>query len=63
MYNFCFFLRINEASDAYSFGKVVLEMICGKISDLDDPYSDMFEDEESEQEYPIDLSAFQKVSE
>ena len=55
--------RINEASDAYSFGKVVLEMICGKLSDLNDRYSDMFEDSESETEYSIDLLAFEKVIE
>ena len=53
--------RISEASDAFSFGKVVLEMITGTISSIDNPFSDMFEDEESEGEYPIDV-AFDGVS-
>ena len=53
--------RISEASDAFSFGKVVLEMITGAISTIDNPFSDMFEDEESESEYPIDV-AFDRVS-
>ena len=53
--------RISEASDAFSFGKVVLEMITGTISTIDNPFSDMFEDEESEKDYPIDV-AFDTVS-
>ena len=53
--------RISEASDAFSYGKVVLEMITGVISTIDNPFSDMFEDEESESEYPIDV-AFDRVS-
>lgn len=36
-------------------------MICARISDLNDPYSDMFEDSDTEEDYPIDLSAFDKV--
>ena len=38
-------------------------MICGKISDLKYSYSDMFENAETEQDYPIDLIAFEKVLE
>ena len=38
-------------------------MICGKISDLNYSYSDMFENAETEQDYPIDLIAFEKVLE
>ena len=53
--------RITEASDAFSYGKVVLEMIAGETSSIDNPFSDMFEDEESEMEYPIDV-AFNRVS-
>jgi len=36
-------------------------MITGAISAVDNPFSDMFEDEESEKEYPID-AAFDRVS-
>jgi hypothetical protein len=36
-------------------------MITGAISTMDNPFSDMFEDEESEIEYPIDV-AFDRVS-
>jgi len=36
-------------------------MITGAISTIDNPFSDMFEDEESEIEYPIDV-AFVRVS-
>lgn len=38
-------------------------MIYGKISDLNYSYSDMFENAETEQDYPIDLIAFEKVLE
>lgn len=36
-------------------------MITGAISTIDNPFSDMFEDEESETEYPIDV-VFDRVS-
>ena len=54
--------RINESSDAFSFGKMCLEFICGQISNsTTDSLSDLLEEDDDDHAFPVDESAFEKV--
>ena len=52
---------ISESSDAYSFGIMVLELLCGKLSTQEDCLTDFFEDDDDMANFPVDEFAFDKV--